>query len=53
MNRRKITEIAGGEPYTYTRLGDYVVEAQGVCVGGEYRHKKHRQCQKMNHPVKT
>ncbi len=33
MNKQKITEIIGGEPYTYTRLGDYVVKAQGVCGG--------------------
>lgn len=29
----KITETLGGESYTYTPLGKYVVKAQGVCGG--------------------
>lgn len=28
-----ITEMVGGEPYTYYPLGDYVVRAVGVCGG--------------------
>ena len=28
-----VTEIVGGEPYQYYRLGDHVVRAVGVCGG--------------------
>lgn len=28
-----ITEMVGGEPYSYYPLGDYIVRAMGVCGG--------------------
>ncbi len=33
FNQQLITEIIGGEEYSYYRLGEYLVAAPGVCGG--------------------
>jgi uncharacterized protein (DUF433 family) len=40
-SRELVTEIYGGEPYSYYPLGKYVVAAPGVC-GGRPTIKYHR-----------
>jgi uncharacterized protein (DUF433 family) len=33
MPKKLVTEVVGGEPYEYYPLGDYVVQAKGICDG--------------------